>query len=257
MRKSILSLSVAAALTVPAIAMAQAPASSLTGNAGMFSQYIFRGLSQTGGKPAFQGGADYAGSSGLYAGTWLSNVSWLSDFAIARESSLEWDFYGGYKGSVGDFGYDLGVLQYYYPGMRVPGAVTANSREVYGALSWKWLSAKYSRSVTDRTFAVQDSKGTYYLDFTVTVPVSEKFSAVAHYGIQKFSGNAGLACGNNDTCASYKDWKLGGSYAMKDSWTLGAYVTGTRMTAVQELNYTANGRDLGKTVLTAYLTKTF
>jgi uncharacterized protein (TIGR02001 family) len=257
MRKTILSLAVAAAVAVPAVATAQSAPSPLTGNASLFTNYIFRGVTQTGGKPAMQGGADYAASSGLYVGTWLSNVSVLEDFGIAKESSLEWDFYGGYKGSVGDFGYDLGMLQYYYPGLRVPGAVTANTREVYGALSWKWVSAKYSRSVTDRTFAVQDSKGTYYLDFTVTVPVSEKFSAVAHYGIQKFSGNAGLACGNNDTCASYKDWKLGGSYAMKDAWTLGAYVTGTRMTAVQELNYTVNGRDLGKTAVTAYLTKTF
>lgn len=256
MRKTILSLSVAAAIAVPATAMAQA-----TGNAGLFTNYIFRGISQTGGKPAFQGGADYAHSSGLYVGNWLSNVSWLQDFGISPESSLEWDFYGGYKGSAGPLGFDIGVLQYYYPGMRPPAAVSANTREVYAALSWKWLSAKYSRSVTDRTFAVQDSKGTWYLDLTATVPVSEKFSFVAHYGIQRFSGNGGLTCTagtpDNDTCAGFKDWKLGGSYALPDSWTLGAFVSGTRMTTAQEANYTANGRDLGKTALVAYLQKTF
>src|SRR5258708_7371651 len=115
MRKTILSLSVAAAIAVPSLAFAQATApaaatppapepSPFTGNVGLFSQYIFRGLTQTSGKPALQGGADYAHSSGLYVGTWLSNVSWISDTAIqsggtagARNSSLEWDMYGGYK----------------------------------------------------------------------------------------------------------------------------------------------------------------
>ena len=48
----------------------QAPASphTLTGNVGFFSQYIFRGLTQTNREPALQGGFDYSHSSGLYAG---------------------------------------------------------------------------------------------------------------------------------------------------------------------------------------------
>jgi len=276
MRKTILSLSVAAALAVPglsAIAQTAAPAaapaaapepSPLTGNFGLFSQYIFRGISQTGGKPAIQGGVDYAHSSGLYVGTWLSNVSWLSDFGIARESSLEWDMYGGYKGTFGksDFGYDVGVLQYYYPGLRAPGATTANTRELYGALSWKWLSAKLSRSMTEKTFAVPESKGSWYLDFTATVPVTDSISVVGHYGIQKYKGHSGFcaAAGGgtlNDDCASYKDWKVGASYALPQSWTLGGYLTGTRMSTTQKTNYTANGRELGSTVLTAYIQKTF
>ncbi len=60
-------------------------------------EYIFRGISQTAGKPAVQGGFDYTHSSGFYLGTWASNVSWLEDFGAYSRSSLEWDFYGGYK----------------------------------------------------------------------------------------------------------------------------------------------------------------
>jgi uncharacterized protein (TIGR02001 family) len=52
---------------------------TLTGNFGICSQYIFRGLTQTDTKPAAQGGFDYANKNGLYLGTWLSNISWLSD----------------------------------------------------------------------------------------------------------------------------------------------------------------------------------
>ena len=269
MRKNILSLSIAAALAVPALAMAQtaapaaAPAPSpFTGNAGLFSQYIFRGLTQTGGKPAIQGGGDYAHASGLYAGTWLSNVSWIEDAGAARNSSLEWDFYGGYKNSFGggDFGYDVGLLQYYYPGLRTPGATTANTREVYGALNWKWISAKLSYSLTEKTFGVDHSKGSWYFDLTATYPMTDSLSLVAHYGIQKYKGE-GFVCNpagaSNGTCASYKDWKLGASYALPQSWTVGGYVTGTRMNGTQKTFYTSAGRELGATALTAFVQKTF
>src|ERR1035437_4409760 len=65
----------------PATAPAAAPASphTFTGNVGLVSQYIFRGLTQTNAHPAIQGGADYSHASGFYAGTWLSNISWFTD----------------------------------------------------------------------------------------------------------------------------------------------------------------------------------
>src|SRR5256885_17137169 len=86
MRKSILSVSVAAALLVPGLAAAQAAAPSpLTGNATLISDYRFRGISQTYQKPAFQGGFDYAHASGLYAGNWNSNVSQGAGFPRSEE----------------------------------------------------------------------------------------------------------------------------------------------------------------------------
>src|SRR5512139_2147979 len=148
-RKMAVASAVAAAL-LPGVAVAQqAPASphTLTGNVGLYSQYIFRGLTQTDRDPALQGGFDYSHSSGLYAGTWASNISWLRDFpSYSSGGSLEWDFYGGFKGTFGksDFGYDVGLLYYYYPGNTFPGVAKADTLEAYGAVSWKWLSAKYS-----------------------------------------------------------------------------------------------------------------
>jgi uncharacterized protein (TIGR02001 family) len=237
----------------------------VAGNLGIFSEYVFRGLTQTGGKPALQGGADYAHSSGFYIGTWLSNVSWLADSGFYSESSLEWDIYGGYKGTFGgDFGYDIGLLQYYYPARRLFGAVNPNTLEAYGALSWKWLSAKYSYSLTDRTFGVQDSFGSWYLDLSINFPVTDKFNILAHYGIQKFTGNGGLTCGNpptpgdNDTCASYSDYKIGATYALPESWTVGAYYTDTSMDSRVKAFYTSpNSLQLGKGTVTAYIQKTF
>src|SRR5450830_659674 len=86
MRELLLASAVSAAFSMPLTVSAQtapaaAPASphTFTGNVGLVSQYVFRGLTQTNGGPAVQGGADYSHTSGFYAGTWLSNISWYTD----------------------------------------------------------------------------------------------------------------------------------------------------------------------------------
>ncbi|HEX5477265.1 MAG TPA: TorF family putative porin [Burkholderiales bacterium] len=262
MRKSMLVLCSAAALVSPGLAAAQQAAAqapyTLSANAGLFSQYVFRGLTQTNAKPALQGGFDLAHSSGLYAGTWASNVSWLADFGSYESSSLEWDFYGGYKGAIGasGFSYDVGLLQYYYPGTVASGATKANTLEGYGGVGWKWLTAKLSYSLGDKTFGVPDSRGTYYVDLGASYPATEKLSLLAHYGFQHFRGsNAGVS---NGSLASYKDWKLGASYALPQSFTVGAYLTGTDMNATREAFYTTPaGKFVGKSAATAYLQKSF
>src|SRR5207248_2509455 len=137
----------------PAPAPPPAPEQALTANVGFFSEYIFRGIQQTAGKPAVQGGFDYTHPSGFYVGTWASNISWLEDFGLYNRSSLEWDFYGGYKQNFpdpyGDFFYDVGAYGYVYPGRKNPGAFNADTAELYGAIGWKWVSVKVSYSLTD------------------------------------------------------------------------------------------------------------
>ena len=196
LRPSLAAVALASLLSTAALAqMAAAPAApatpeqTVTANVGLFSEYIFRGISQTAGKPAVQGGFDYGHASGFYAGTWASNVSWLEDFGAYTRSSLEWDFYGGYKANFGDsdFFYDVGTLYYYYPGTKNPGAVSADTWEIYGAVGWKWASAKYSYNLKDYfglrlTGAKTD--GTWYLDLSATYPVGETgFALIGHYGI--------------------------------------------------------------------------
>jgi uncharacterized protein (TIGR02001 family) len=265
LKKTLIASLLATSFGVPA-AQAAEPESphTLTGNVGIFSQYIFRGLTQTNKDPALQGGFDYSHSSGFYLGTWASNISWLTDSSAATgytSSSLEWDFYGGFKGSIGssDFGYDVGLLQYYYPGTHDSSIypTKANTLEIYGALSWKWLSVKYSHSLDNKTFGVADSRGTYYLDLSATVPVTDKFNLLAHWGKQKFDGTtAGVS---NDSFASYEDWKLGVTFALPKDFTVGAFYTGTSMNATQKAFYTnaSDNRMLGKDAFVVYLQKTF
>lgn len=269
MRKLLLASAVSVAFSLPITMFAQSAVAadsphSVSGNFGLYSDYSFRGLTQTNADPALQGGLDYSHASGFYAGTWLSNISWLTDSSAVTgysSSSLEWDVYGGYSGTFGnsDFGYDVGLLQYYYPGTHStlvgPGSVKADTLEAYGKLSWKWLSAKYSQSLGSKTFGVDNSRGTWYLDVSANYPLSDKLSLQAHYGKQKFEG----ASGANNANASYEDYKLGLSYALPKDFTVGGYYTSTSMDATQKAFYTnaSDNRMVGKDAFIVYVQKTF
>ena len=163
--------------TATAFAQTAAPAApaspwTLTGNAGLYSDYTFRGISQTNRQPAFQGGFDIAHSSGLYAGNWNSNV----DSGFYNGANLEMDFYGGYKATFGDFGLDVGAIYYYYPGTGAGGSIKINNGELYIGGSWGPLTAKYSYAVTDFFSAPgPDSSGSSYLDLGFTYDVGSGF----------------------------------------------------------------------------------
>jgi uncharacterized protein (TIGR02001 family) len=291
--------------SVQAADPAPTPEHNFTGNVGLFSQYIFRGLSQTNRDPAVQGGFDYAHASGLYAGTWASNISWLRENATTlvagapfvqgtynQGGSLEWDFYGGYKGTVGDFGFDVGTLYYWYPGKINPAIVAANSPfsvpkantwEAYLGGSWKWLGAKVSYSINDETFGVADSSGTIYLDLSANVPLGDfvkeltGFTINAHWGWQKFRGtdprnfffrgSYGGAIPDNDELFSYKDVKLGLTYALPKDFTIGAFYSKALSTnnlgygSVNDVDGAGNRgpfpRGIGKGTGTIFVQKTF
>src|SRR3954471_5124535 len=106
MRKYILPLAIAACASASAPAIAQQAAAAtpppppVTGNMTLVTDYRFRGISQTLGRPAIQGGFDYAHESGVYLGNWNSNVSSAAGYP---GGNLEMDFYGGYKKAFGDF----------------------------------------------------------------------------------------------------------------------------------------------------------
>ena len=248
------------ALATPVIAQTSAPPAdaappapfSLSGNFGIFSQYVFRGLTQTDRKPAFQGGFDLAHTSGFYAGTWGSNISWLHDAGVvAHGGSLEWDFYGGYKYAINeDIGLDVGVLYYYYPGSYVSGATNPDTTELYVGGSWKWLSLKYSHSVSN-TFGVAHSRNSGYVDLSANYPVTGDITLNAHVGRQEYGGDSD-GFSNGDTL-EYTDWKLGFTWAVS-GWNLGAYYTDTN---AKDAGYTLAGRNIGKATGTVFVQKTF
>src|SRR6185312_2488525 len=166
-----------AALAAGASARAEdTPEHSFTGKLGLFSEYEYRGISQTSEKPALQLNLDYAHRSGLYIGTFLSNIKWLKDTAdvngFSTNANVEWDIYGGYRWEpVKDWTLDVGYLRYEYPGS---GAFDPkpNTDEVYAGVSYGIASLKYSYSFHD-TFGVPQSKGSDYveLDLNYALPM--------------------------------------------------------------------------------------
>lgn len=176
----------------PMLALADEPTSphSVSGNLSFTSNYVFRGFSQTTDDPAIQGGMDYSHESGLYLGTWASNVS--SD--VYTGANMEWDVYAGYSGAVtDDFSYDVGLLQYYYPG-----GDEFNTTEAYAGATFNFLNVKYSHSLTD-LFGVDDSKGSGYLEGNANFDLPQSFSLGLHVGHQKVK---------NSSDSDYTDYKV-------------------------------------------------
>ena len=175
MKRSILVLAIA---SLASVAVHAEDANPLSFNIGVFSDYRFRGISQTRLLPALQFGADYAFPSGFYVGTWLSTIRWIEDAGKAANvqvgsTSLEWDIYAGYKGEIAkDFSYDVGALAYYYPGNKlynIPGSRNAHTGELYGALTFGPATVKYSHSVTT-LFGFDHSRNSGYLEAAATPP---------------------------------------------------------------------------------------
>jgi uncharacterized protein (TIGR02001 family) len=244
MKKLALSVFFAAAFAAPPTAFGQAaapaaaptPEHSFTGNLTLGSDYRFRGISQTYKLPTVQGGFDYAHSSGVYLGTWMSNVSGNQ---YANGAGLEWDMYGGYKGNfTDDLGYDVGMLYYYYPGAHYPNPpknTKYDNLELYGALTYKWFVLKYSHTLSDffgtnndtfggacaggDCFALTpgNSKGSGYLDLTYTYEVADKLNLIAHVGHQSVRHYGKL---------DYTDYKLGVTKEI-NGFTFGAAIIGT------------------------------
>ncbi len=229
MKNTTLLATLTTALAMPIVTYADEPAPAstsphtLTGNLGLFSSYRFRGIDQTFGRPALQGGFDYAHASGLYVGNWNSNVNSGAGFP---DGNLEMDFYGGYKATFGDFGLDVGAIYYYYPGSEArgfgPGANSGavNNKELYLGGSWKFLSVKYFYAFDDYFSlrgvssggADKSTRGTQYLD------LGANFDLGGGWGLNAHVGRLHLA---NVRKGDYTDWKLG---VTKDisGWVLAA-----------------------------------
>ncbi len=217
MKSKLLNSLILAALAVPGVAMA-ADAPPVTGNIALVSDYLYRGISQTAGKPAIQGGFDYTHPSGFYAGAWGSNISWISDpgsvdgaalSPSATGASLELDTYLGFRNSFAtDFSYDVGFLRYNYPGYYASGMTKGDTNEIYGLIGWKWVTLKYSYSLGD-TFGISEAKGTGYIDLSASYTLEGPgITLGAHYGEQSYKGSTADALVLAGTDPSYSDYKL-------------------------------------------------
>jgi uncharacterized protein (TIGR02001 family) len=221
MSKRILTVAAIAALSIFSSA---ARADGLTANVALTSKYKFRGQDQSDitreAVPAIQGGFDYTLGS-FYVGNWNS--------AIGGLNGTEMDLYAGYKGKVSVLDYDVGLLQYYYPGS---GASDFNTTELYGQLGWNIVTLKYSLTVSNKYFGITDGRNTGYLDLSANYEVIKSLTLNGHIAQTRFSGGAKTAGAVN-----YIDYKIGATYDFGSGVTLaGAYVAADKKSVYGDIN---------------------
>jgi len=197
-----LSMAVAAASAVSMVpATAQAEVSY---NASVSNFYLWRGLDISEGQGVLSGGVDYAADSGLYAGMWASSEAGGSEF----------DLYGGWAGSFGDFGIDLGYFAYYYP--------TEVGYTVVGS-DLEFVTADSGFDKDDGTLITELFVGLSYSDFGAGMYINTdaddndgyKYLSL-DYGYDKFGFHFGKTM--LDDGDEYSDVNV--SYAATDAFTI-------------------------------------
>ena len=260
MRKSLLSIAVLSALSLSALSLptlsfaadaapaAATPDWTFPSSIGFVSDYIWRGQTQTWGKPAVQAGIEADHVSGFYAGIWGSNVSshWLPN------ANLETDFSVGFRNAFAtDFRYDVGGTYIYYPGGNFDKVNTfpaanypkskLNSAELYASLGWKWFTVKGGYMPTkfygwtnansapnggaaaafpgDVSAGVTgNTNGAYYFMGSASYDVMPGLNLAGEVGRQTIANSTGL------------DWtwyKVGATKSFDGGWAVNAFYTGT------------------------------
>jgi uncharacterized protein (TIGR02001 family) len=249
----------ATAEAAPAAAAAPASPWTLSANISYVSNYYARGVSQSWNMPAVQGGADVSHSSGFYAGVWGSSISERTYVG----ASTEFDIYGGYNGTtpIEGLGWTVGAIGYYYPGggwdkydllTAVKGGQKTREDfttwEANFGLSYKWVSAKVSYTLTDwygankSTGWTKDSDGSMYYELNANVPLPFwGLNLIGHVGMLDVKGqlstdpffagaNTNAAGVIVERSADMTDYKIGLSKAFEIAgtagWNAGLYYTG-------------------------------
>jgi len=195
-------------------------------NIALATNYMFRGISLTGNKPAIQGGFDYVYKPyGLYLGVWGSNVDSSQAtgyYYLERDNeqivvnpdtpdaeymplsaggfdhaSMELDLRAGWAPIWGRFGLDLGYLRIQYPGTKTE---SDNTNEYHLGVSYDltYFTPKFVANYSPDWFGDGES---WYYDLSVDIPLPWSFALTGHYGWNRFHGNLGFV--------DYQDYSVG------------------------------------------------
>ena len=251
-------LLLSASLGSMGVALADSP-HSISANIGVVSNYIWRGVTQTGDQAAVQGGLDYSHESGFYAGTWASNVDFdegasegvvgiverdpeTGELAMDEDGNLivtgvtsgsdssspnyELDLYAGFSSSVNDdFSYDLNTIYYAYPDGR-----DSNFWEIGASATFKWFTLGLQYTVAgDNDDGLFDDGDLYYfgsadsgeLQYGVSFSVRAGYYQFENDDVEigTFVGPAGNVLVETET-ADY--WHYGASVS-KDAGDFGSF----------------------------------
>jgi uncharacterized protein (TIGR02001 family) len=234
----------------PAAAAEPAPPFSLSFNLGLYSNYMFRGVALSDG-PAIQGGVDLGHSSGLYAGSWFSNI----DPDVSADNHLEVDIYGGYAHTF-ENGVGVNFLgnYYWYPENNKVGIPKKfDSFEVSAAVSYSYFTYTYYNVLTDYYGSPNSKNADYHeLKANYKLPVGG-LNLTAKVGYQDTSGlgydQADYAIGLN------RDFSLPGASKPIEGFNAGAMWTDTF--SADQPYVSTSGRVSNGKHLTFYIKRTW
>lgn len=209
---------------------ADVPASphQFSATAAVVSDYLFKGMTQTWGRPTVQASLDYAHSSGAYASLWTSGVS-RKVYAGARS---EIDLTVGYKQLINDdWSYGLGVLSVFYPGgnyHKVRYAALPSQRydftEAFASVSYQWLTLKYSHTLTDlagfnqNTGYLGHSRGSRYIDLSADIPLADGYVLGLHAGRQHITTRLAAPTAGGSSNPDFTDYRVSLNKTLPDGW---------------------------------------
>jgi uncharacterized protein (TIGR02001 family) len=194
-------VSLCAAVAVATLAMAGAASAEVTFNAGIATDYVFRGVKQTvdgGGGDSTQvfAGVDWSGGPNLYAGAWISNTG------FNNSNGIETDYYAGWKPKAGPVTFDLGAIYYTYN--------TSNDGFINNDLDTLEFKAAASMAAGPATVGaavyysndwVSTDESSWYYEVNGSIPVKD--GVLLSGAIGQFQSDA---LGNPD---SYTTWNVG------------------------------------------------
>lgn len=228
------SLSVATALVgatlvaMPAMAQEEAETAStsefsVTGNVAIVTDYRFRGVSQSGGDFAVQGGLNVAHESGFYVGTWASSI----DDRGSGLGEMELDVFGGWSGEVAsNVKLDAGLLYYIYPS-KDNGYGKSNYFEPYVKVSSQFGPVGATLGVAyawdQKALGSQDNLYVF-TDFSAGIPKTP-VTLTAHLGYTDGALAPDYLGGVNNDKSAF-DWSVGASATVLGGLTVGVSYVG-------------------------------
>lgn len=189
----------------PASAQSSANTVQVSVTAGLGTDYVNRGVSQTGGRPLLSVGVE-AGVRGLYAGATVFHVDFRNEGD--RATNTELDLYGGYTFQLVGQGFDLGVIHYSYGPTR-RGQAGLNYTEAYVKTARTIGPATLGASFYYSPHGSANSGTNWYGVVSGSIPVVRRWTASALVGRQ------GIQTGG-----SYTDWNAGLSYGLSKALKL-------------------------------------
>ncbi|MBN4078910.1 hypothetical protein JYT96_02810 [Gammaproteobacteria bacterium AH-315-C21] len=195
-----IALATSLAIGASAIAPAAFAVEGLSANVGVTNNYIWRGLTQSINATAVQGGIDYEDASGLYVGTWVSNVEYAPGDAFSYENDIYFGYSGGFDNGIG---YDIGYLYYNYDS-----AANFDFGEIYSSLSYGGFSLivnTLANTEADEGPGQDfDFGGTTYYSLNYSFPVAEELELTVHAGFHDGDFNEAF----NAVTESYTDYSV-------------------------------------------------